>query len=87
MQFLSGRKSLMVCYSRGNQAMEVTTVVNRFFFRKETTVKTKPSLSEIIQSAFPTPPPPHTKFPSLHSPQRVLMGITVSRKTAKKFSR
>lgn len=53
---LSGRKSLMVCYSRGNQAMEVTTVVNRFFFFcKETTVKTKPSLSEIIQSAFPTP--------------------------------
>ena len=54
---LSGRKSLMVCYSRGNQAMEVTTVVNRFFFCKETTVKTKPSLSEIIQSAFLTPPP------------------------------
>ena len=63
MQFLSGRKSLMVCYSRGNQAMEVTTVVNRFFFRKETTVKTKPSLSEIIQSAFPTPPPPAYKIP------------------------
>ena len=85
MQFYPG-VSLMVCYSRGNQAMEVTTVVNRFFFCKETTVKTKPSLSEIIQSAFLTPPP-HTKFPSLHSPQRVLMGITVSRKTAKKFSR
>lgn len=43
--------------------MEVTTVVNRFFFRKETTVKTKPSLSEIIQSAFPPPPPPAYKIP------------------------
>ena len=80
---LSGRKSLMVCYSRGNQAMEVTTAINRIFF----SVKRQRSKQNLLClkkfSQLSPPPPPHTKFPSLHSPQRVLMGITVSRKTAK----
>ena len=54
---LSGRKSLMVCYSRGNQAMEVTTVVNRFFFLQRDNGQNKTFFVWNNSVSLPHPPP------------------------------